>query len=147
MSDPNQLVKESIAQQIAALCMQGISDVDIAKMLNVTRYRVQTTKKSAEFKEIVVALGEEAARIALNAFKSKLESLEPLAYQALRQNLIEGKLDAVKVWGEFVGLKDKQEAKTGDTSLTVIMPGAPVAQQPKDIEVEVEDADVQSEES
>jgi hypothetical protein len=51
--------------------------------------------------------------------------LEPLAFEALKANLEDKKLEAVKVWAEFAGVKNVEgnnQASAG--GITVVFPGA-----------------------
>lgn len=80
-------------------------------------------------------LGDRAAETALAHFKQNLDELAPLAYEALKHNLKEKKLDAVRIFGEFVGANRKEDGEQKDTSLTIIMPGAPAPE--KSVESEV----------
>lgn len=140
----NEAEKQTLIAQIAAERFLNVPDTRIAESLNINRSKLRRLVASKEYLEYVKDLGEKAVAHALSAFKSKMEDLEPLAYAALKQNLIDGKLDAVKVWGEFVGVKDKAPGEgLGSGNLTVILPGA---EAPKDIEVEVSNA-VQDEEN
>lgn len=118
------VLRESLQKQIAVLTIQGVPEYKIAESLNISRHRVRTVRKSKEFKAEILSIGEAATAIALNMFKAKMEELEPLAYAALKQNLQEGKLEAVKVWGDFVGVKDKQEKTEQGGNMVIVMPGA-----------------------
>jgi hypothetical protein len=124
-------------QQIVALSLQGVPEYKIAESMDLSRYMVRKVRNSKEFKELMQQEGETALQMARDSFRSKLDSLEPLAFAALKKNLEEGKIEGVKTYVQIVGLLDKKEEKeAADTSITVIMPGA--QPQPKDIEVTVE---------
>lgn len=131
----NDIVEQSLLQQIAALHFQRVSSVKIAEELKVTRYRVEKIQKSAEYKTYLKELGDRAAEVALASFKSKLEELEPLAYEALKANLKDKKLDAVRIWGEFAGANRKQENEQKDSNLVIVMPGAQAPEKSVDSEV------------
>lgn len=131
------LIESSLIQQLAALSFSGVSENEASKQLGISRYMVAKLKRSSEFSDLVKEIGDRAVEVALNAFRSKMEKLEPLAYAALESNLRDKKLDAVRIWGEFVGLKDKKVEEQKDASIQIIMPGAAPA--PKDIEVKGEE--------
>jgi adenine specific DNA methylase Mod len=118
----DEVIQQTLVKQIAALKLQGVSGNDIAKQLKLSRYAVQKTINSDEFKAELKQLADRAVEGALLAFKSKIESLEPLAYAALKSNLQEGQLEAVKVWARFVGMDDKREEKA-DNQIQIILPG------------------------
>lgn len=134
----NEAEKQTLIAQVAAERFLNVPDTRIAESLGITRSKLRRLVQTKEYLDYVKELGDKAVAHALSAFKTKMEDLEPLAYAALKQNLIDGKLDAVKVWGEFVGVKDKAPGEgVGTGNLTVILPGA---EAPKDITVEVQDA-------
>lgn len=139
MSDTKDVVEQSLTAQIAALVFQRVPAHKIAEQLGITRYRAEKIIKSSEFKAFLKDLGDRAAEVALAQFKSKLEELEPLAYAALKHNLQDKKLDAVRIWGEFVGANRKQENEQKDTAIQIILPGGLAPE--KSVESEVIEID------
>lgn len=141
----NPIIAQSLMEQIAALSLTGVAEYKIAEQLGITRYKAGKIMKSPEFKAHLKDISDQATALALAAFKNKMEFLEPLAFEALRHNLQEKKLDAVKVWGTFVGIGEKSDGK-GDQvgNLQVFLPGAVQPAEIKDVRSEVIDADNQS---
>lgn len=135
---PQELIKETQSQQVAGLVLINVPEYKIAEQLGLSRYAVKKILKSQDFKEVMQELGQRSTEIALNCFKAKMEELEPLAFAALKQNLLEGKLEAVKVWGDFVGVKDKQDGGAGNGGVTVVMPNFGQAKPDDAIEVKSE---------
>lgn len=130
------MIEESLVQQVAALSFQNVPEYRIAEELKITRYRVRKIRSSEEFKQHIKTLGEEAMTLALNSFRSKVEKLEPLAFEALEHNLKEKKLDAVRVFGDIIGIKNKDGGNQDEQQgpLVVLLPG----QKKKEIEVNSE---------
>jgi malic enzyme len=116
--------KEAIEKQVMALRLAGTAEVRIAEQLGISRHQVRKITHSKEYKLALKDLADKALEDAQNAFKSKLEELRPLAYEALRHNLELKKMDAVKTYVEIIGLKEQREVEKQDTNLTIVMPGA-----------------------
>lgn len=123
MSDTKEVLEQTLIQQIAGLALQNTPAHKIAEQLGITRYKCEKIIKSTEFKAFLRELGDRAAEAALAAYKSKLDTLEPLAFAALKHNLQDKKLEAVRLWGEHVGLNKKQDAEQKDTAIQIILPG------------------------
>lgn len=126
-----ELVAQTQAQQIAGLALMGGSEAGIAKQMNITRHRVRRIMAGDEFKGIMDELATKATDFAVKAFRAKINSLEPLAFAALKANLEDHKIEAVKLWGQYAGLAS-DEGEKAQQSLTVIMPGA---QAPETVQV------------
>lgn len=116
-------IRSAQIKQIAALSLDNVPEYKIAKEMNLSRHAVRKLRNSDEFKSLMQELGDHAVANAKEQFKSKMEELAPLAFEALKHNLAEKKIEAVRVFIETVGLKDKEVDK-GDTGiLQVIFPG------------------------
>lgn len=136
MSNP---VEQSLVVQVAALSFGNVPEYRIAEELKISRYKVGQIRKSPEFAAHLKDIGDRAAQVALNNFKSKLEELEPLAYAALKANLEDKKLDAVKVWASMAGINDKDGNTVADVGgIQIIMPGAHVEKPAIEVESETE---------
>lgn len=131
-----ELVEQTQIQQVAGLALLGASEHAIAKQLNVNRYRIRKLMASTEFKEHMHGLSSKAVELAVAAFKAKMNSLEPLAFAALKGALEDGKIEAVKVWAGMVGL-DKVDEDKAQAPITIVMPGAQPQEAPA-IQVNVE---------
>ena len=138
MSD--EIGKEALIAQVVALTLQDVPEYKIAEEMKLSRYKVNKLRNSLEFKEQMKEITDSARDAAKAGFLAKIETLAPLAYKALKSNLEDGKLDAVRVFVEVVGLKDADTGPKQDTSITVIMPGA---DQTKTIEVKPEVPDAE----
>lgn len=141
---PDQKIDEVVQltqiQQIAGLALMGNSQVQISKQLGIKRHKVRELMTSEEFKETMLGVAKQSLDMAVSAFKSKMNALEPLAYSALRDGLADGKLEAVKLWGTYVGIGAEDDNKT-QSPLTIVMPGANAPEAPaiQVVEAEVKD--------
>lgn len=141
-------LNENLTMRIAAMALQGVNEYNIFLALKdegVTRYRVRKIRNSEEFKSLVREEGEKAMELARESFRSKLNNLEPLAYAALKKNLEDNKMEAVSVYLKTVGVLDTKKTDdkdSGDTSITVVMPGATIPEKevPNTIEVNTDDS-------
>jgi hypothetical protein len=118
------LVSTTLMQQVVALSLTGTPEYKIAESLGISRYAVKKMREGEEFKTALKEIGEKASALALNQFKAKLEELAPLAFEALKHNLKEKKLDAVRVFAEAAGIKNQVPEAQQDSSITILMPGA-----------------------
>lgn len=120
-----ELVQDSLVVQVAALSFAKTPEYKIAEALGISRHQVRKIRGSDEFAKYLQDIADKAVKNAVNEFKSKFEELEPLAFEALRANLEDKKLEAVKVWADFAGVKNgdgNTQAAAG--GITVIFPGA-----------------------
>lgn len=117
-----ELVEQTQAQQIAGLALMGGSEAGIGKQMGLSRHRVRKIMAGEEFKAIMHDLAVKSTDFAVQAFKAKMNALEPLAYAALKQNLEDGKIEAVKVWAGMVGL-DRNDEEKAQAPITIVMPG------------------------
>lgn len=131
-------LKDAVTKQVAALRISGMSKEEIANKIRISRRQVDNVIKSDEYKVIITEIGESAVMEAKNVLKRRVSELVPQAYEALKNNLAEDNMEAVKVVFKAVGLEQKEESAQGDTSITILMPGQ---QEPKDVnaDIEVED--------
>ena len=136
--ESREVLQESLLMQTAALSLVGASENEIHQKLNISRYAVRKMRNSAEFKKLVLEHGEMALSLSREAFRSKMQNLEPLAYSALKKNLEDNRMDAVKVFLQAVGaLEQNKEEGAKDTSLTVILPGGNVVKEVKSDTIEI----------
>jgi len=117
-------VEELLIKQAVALSLEQVPEYKIAEQLNISRHRVKKLLRSDTAKELLEVEGDKAIVKARESFKRKLDALAPLAYEALKKNLEEGKLDAVRIFAEVTGLKHKDEEKKEDSTIQVFLPGA-----------------------
>jgi hypothetical protein len=121
----NEVVEESLTQQVAALAFQNIPEYKIAEELKITRYRCRKILASKEFKDIVREIGEDAVVLAKNYIKDKVAKLSPEIYETIRINLVEKRsMEAVKVALKVVGFEQEEEVKQAATMMQIILPGA-----------------------
>lgn len=135
----NDIVKDTLAQQAAALALSRVPKTRIGQELGLKPRELDRIMRSEEFQNYVKEIGDKAVATALNSFKSKMDELEPYAYAALEQALKDGKLEAVKVWATFVGADKQIEAASGNGTIQVFMPGAQPTE--KVVEVKAEDSE------
>jgi hypothetical protein len=134
----NQAEEEALVTQIAALAMVNVPEVRIAEELQISRRQVSRIKGTPAYRQHLKDIADKASQKAVTDFLDKAADLSDLAIKALRKGLEDGKIEAVRTWGEFVGLKSREESKdAGAGNLTIVMPGA-AEPKPKDIEVTVE---------
>lgn len=92
---------------IAVRRFEGLGEQPIAELLKISRRQVRNILQSKEYEEYLKELQETAIKTALAGFRSSLEGMIPLAVEALRKNLKEGRIESVKLWAQLVGgLKD-----------------------------------------
>lgn len=121
MSD---FVDGSLTKQVVALSLEQVPEYKIAEQLSISRHKVKKLLRSDEAKALLEEEGDKAIVKARESFKRKLDALAPLAYEALKKNLEDHKLDAVRIFAEVTGLKHKEEEKQQDATLQVFLPGA-----------------------
>lgn len=125
MNETNQAIEQAMETKVLALILQGIPQYKIAKELGVTRYQVDKICSSDAFRSALKTEGDRIVARAREAFKGKLDVLAPLAYEALKKNLLDGKIEGVRVFAQIAGLlKEDTEGQQKDTNLTVVLPGA-----------------------
>lgn len=126
MSDPKDKLEESLESRAVAVLLQtpDIPEYKLAETLGVSRYKAKKLLSSPAVMSQLQELADQSINAALNKFKLKMDELAELAFDALKTNLKDKRLDAVRVWGEFVGLKDKKETEVAPQGITVVFPGA-----------------------
>ena len=125
MSEINEAVEQALETKVLALVLNGVAPYKIAKELGVTRYQVEKICKSDAFRAALKTEGDRVIARAREAFKSKVDELAPLAYEALKKNLKDGKIEGVRVFAQIAGLlKEDVNEQQKDTNLTVLLPGA-----------------------
>lgn len=117
-------LEQSLVKQVVALSLEQVPEYKIAEQLKISRHRVKKLLRSDEAKSLLEEEGDKAIVKARESFKRKLDALAPLAYEALKKNLEEGKLDAVRIFAEVTGLKHKDDEKPQDAALHVYLPGS-----------------------
>lgn len=133
----NELAATTQLDQIVMLSLQDMAPSAIAKTLNISRYQVGKVLGSEEYKKRLNEIRMEAIETSLSIYLKDIAALRPLAFKALKKNLEQDNLEAVKEWAKQMGLnKQKDEGKT-DSSITIVMPGAETPE--KEIEVEVKE--------
>lgn len=115
------LIDETQAKLVASLVLQGITQEDIATQLKITKYAVSKIAKSDEFKEALADVSERAINVSISKWKSRMEELEPLAYDAIKKALKRGDLKAVEIFVKTLGI-DKQVATQAGGNIQVILP-------------------------
>jgi hypothetical protein len=119
------LIQDSLVVQVAALSFAKTPEYKIAEALGISRHQVKKIRNSEEFAAYLQEIADRAVKNAVNEFKSKFEELEPLAFEALRANLEDKKLEAVKVWAGIAGVKGAEAGDGGGVgTIQVILPGA-----------------------
>ncbi len=109
--------------KVLAMHLEGLSEVKIAEQLGVTRHQLRKITKSEDFLTKVKDIGDKAVSDAYNAFRSRIRELAPLAYEALRFNLQEKKLDAFREYAKIVGLVSDKNDEVKDNTINIILPG------------------------
>jgi len=139
MSENNEVaVDESIGARCVALLIESpdIPVVRVAAQLNISRHKAKRLMESLEVQSQLADISNRILEVAANKFKSRMQELEPLAFEALRQNLRDKRIEAVKVWAQLVGLSDKKDVEQKESTIQIIMPSM---RQPQDVISEVKD--------
>lgn len=126
MSDEQQ----TILDQVVALRLQEFTEVGVSKALNITRHAVSKIVNSEAYKKRLNEIRSEAMAEAASMFMGEIAKLRPLVVKALKKNLENDNMEAVRAWARFAGLEQKPEGAAPDTSLTIVMPGAAPAEKP-----------------
>lgn len=118
-------LKELQMKQIIALSLENVPEYKIAEQLKLSRYAVKKIRNSEEFKTELKRIGDEAVATAKEQFKAGLNEMAPLALKALKHNLEENKIEAVRVFVETVGLKEKEKSQDHGP-IQILLPGTTV---------------------
>lgn len=118
---------------VTALRLKGAGEPKISQELSITRHKVRKIIASDEYKNFLKEMGEKACNEASASFRNRMVELEPLAYAALRENLKNKKLDAVRLWAEVSGAKVGKDNQGDDSPgvINIVLPG----EQPKEKDV------------
>lgn len=118
--------EQAIEAKVLALILQGNSQNKIAKELKVSRHQIMKICNSEAFRAALKSEGDRMLSLVREKFKTKMGELEPLAFEALKHNLSEKKIEGVKLYVQLAGLLHEEKAIEQDSSFTVIMPGAKI---------------------
>ncbi len=118
--------------KVVAMHLEGISEYKIADMLSVSRHQLRKITKSDAFLSKIKEIGDKAVQDSYNGFRAQLRELGPLAYDTLKENLKEHKMDAFREWAKIVGLLTDKDSEVKDNTINIIFPG----QEEKSISVE-----------
>lgn len=123
MKDHNEITNAPIEHQIALLKIDGISQKEIAKRLNLTELKVSRIIASKAYRKVAMELADAATSTVKAVLKARVASLGEEIFKALRSKLAEGNMKAVEVSLRVLGFEDAVENK-GDTLIQVNLPTA-----------------------
>lgn len=130
------VLDELMTRQIASLLVANTPMGEIASKLDLP---YNTTRKIANSKAVrgmLKEVGEAALTEAKNQIRKGVADLVPLALEALKKNLEEDSIEAVKVVFKTAGALEKDmEKDAGITAIQVVLPGS---ESSKTVEVENE---------
>lgn len=111
----------------------GISLRDLEAEFGFSRPVINRVLSSEIAKAIQKEIIETAVNGAVTAIKRELAEMSDLALTALRENLKEHSMEAVKTYFKALGIEAQEKESGQQQALQIIMPGATA---PRDIEVE-----------
>lgn len=115
---------EILTKQVAAALIGGATQSEAAKQLAIPLSTVRRIAATPEFKELLAKVGDEELAPVLAATKTKLARLANTAIKVVEYHLKENNLEAAKLILKAIGLEKPEEQRVGDTTLTVVLPGA-----------------------
>lgn len=110
-----------LRRQILDCKLRLMSQREISEELKINRAVVSRIMNQKEFHELFVSEAEEATRISRNMLKKQVTELVPEMVKTIKAALKEGKIEAVKVCMEVLGMK-QQEVQQQDTTIQVVLP-------------------------
>ncbi len=124
-------VTPEVTRQIATRKALGTSLRDLEKEFGISRPVINRILGTDLAKAIVKEVIDSAVVGAVSAIRRELADMTELAMEALRENLKEHNMEAVKTYFKALGI-EQQEKDSGNQqqAITVILPGA---QAPKDV--------------
>lgn len=132
IKDIQLLEREALLRLIASKEIMHLPVASIMEDLKLNKHEFYKIRKSSEYKEVLRDISDEATSSAISIWKASMTSLVHEAHRALREQLANNNLEAIKIVLKSIGM-DAQEKVTGDTSITVVLPEL---KQEKIIEVE-----------
>ena len=127
-----ELERDTLLKLIASKEILQLPVVQIMEELKLNKHEFYRLKKSPEYKAVLREISDEATGNAVSVWKSSMTGLIHEAHRALREQLADNNLEAVKIVLKSIGM-DAQEKAQGDTSITVVLPQ--LEKQEKAIEV------------
>jgi hypothetical protein len=140
MPAPAVVIDELVVKQVAALAISGASPKAIADELGITPYQARKILASDNCKQLIKTVGDEALAQAKSIIRTETSKLAVEVMRALRAKLAKDDLDAVKVALRVLGLDQPEEKDTGNTHISVVLPGQ---SQPAKPDIEVTDYGVE----
>lgn len=121
----DEAIRDGQRQQVAVLILMGDTEAQIAEKMNVSKNTVGRIKAEPEFVATLEDMTKKKVGLLLHKWMDKLETVEKHAWNAFLFQLKDKKsLDAVKMFMEMIGFSKKQEGKTEDGKIVIIMPDA-----------------------
>lgn len=128
------VIDELMTRRIASLLISNTSMGDIAKQLDLPYNTARKIANGDAVRGMLKEVGEAALTEAKNQIRKGVADLVPLALEALKKNLEEDSIEAVKVVFKTAGALEKEmEKDAGITAIQVVLPGSDSA---KLVEVE-----------
>ena len=126
-------VTPEITRQIATRKAIGATLRELEAEFGYSRPVINRVLASDVAKAIIKEVVDSAVTGAVSAIKRELADMSDLALAALRDNLKEGSMEAVKTYFKALGMEGQAtEAPEKSQQMVIVMPGA---KPPKDIEV------------
>lgn len=118
------VINELLIRQVASLVILHKTQFEISKEANLSLKRVREVLLMPETRAMIKEAGDGAIEAAKATVRLKVAKLADLVVEVLTEKLEqERSLEAVKVTLPLLGLKEQEPATSGNTSLTVVLPG------------------------
>ncbi len=113
-------------QEIALLELEGCTARQISERTGLTTYQVRKIQGSESYKATVQKFQKEVFDASIQKLRSKFSKMVDKVVSVVEHHLDENNLEAVKVFGKFIGV-EKEEKATGDTNISLVLPGSSAA--------------------
>jgi hypothetical protein len=132
-------ITPEMVRQLATRRVLGVSLRELEKEFGVSRFLINKALASDTGKAVMKGLTEDAVKACVLQAKQELTSMLPLVLTALRTNLEEGSMEAVREYFRVLGVSAPAPEKVTQQTqaIQIILPGH---NQPKDIEVKNENS-------
>ncbi len=128
-------VSPEVTRQLATRKALGASLRELEKEFGLSRPVINRTLSTDLARAIQKEIQESAVAGAVASVKRQLADMTELAMEALKHNLTEKKIEAVKLYFAALGMDSQEKEKGGTTqAIQVILPGAVAPKEIKDVE-------------
>ena len=114
--------RSAIIPSIATARFAGQSIKDISTSIGIGGTQLRGIINSQEYEDFLKDLQNQSLKHAMSSFRSELDRLSPLAVKALRTNLEEGKIEAVKLYSQLIGALKPEERAEQQQAIQIVLP-------------------------